>query len=72
MIRELIKRLDKLEQLEDASQAAYVTVIRKDGSETNLVWCDALKEALDGNIASVTAGMMGGLVEAMLTDEGVK
>ena len=52
IIRELNQGLCKLEQMEDVSQTAYLTVRRKDGSEGCFLLTDALKEALNGNSVS--------------------
>lgn len=65
--REFRKRIRKLEEAEDRTESAFVTVTRHDGSQARLLWCNALQEALEGQIEAVNAdNELSGLVAAML------
>lgn len=71
--RELLKRLAALEDVEKVSVAAYVDVIRADGSRKRMLWTTALLDALDGSgafegdqVADVDGGELAGLIKAVL------
>lgn len=75
MYKELLKRLDRLEANNPAVEGDYIIVTRKDGSEEQLYYVDALKAVLDDEITAVRAGKLQngeglGLCEAMLMSKG--
>ena len=71
--RELLKRLAALEDAEKVSVAAYVDIIKADGSKKRMLWTAALLDALDGSgsfegdqVADVDGGELAGLIKAVL------
>lgn len=66
VLRGMLKRVQDLENVENASLSAFVEVKRKNGQVIRLLWSEAIVEALDGNIEAVLDGEMGELVQALM------
>ena len=66
VLRGMLKRVQDLESVENASLSAFVVIRRMNGQVIRLLWSEAIVEALDGNIEAVLDGEMGELVKALM------